>query len=391
MTESDVDMLLVGGGVASAAAAAELREQGFDGSIALATRELLAPYHRPPITKELLGPGADGHDIAVHPQSWWEDNEIRLLTRSAVVSLDPAVRLATLANKSVLRYRKALLATGAMVRRLNVDGAALDGIHYLRAPGNTHKLRADAEHAKHAVLVGGSFIATEVAAALTALGLRCTMVMPERAPLDTAFGPTVADHISGLLRDQGIELVCGDQVAAFTGETTVDGVRTGTGRHIPADLVVVGIGAVPDTKLAKAAGLDIGPTGGIACDSTLRTSAEHIYAAGDVCEYDSVVHRRRLRVEHEEHAIAQGITAARNMQGARAEHREVPYFWTEIAHVARLEYVGAAEKWDTERITGSLSSGAFTVWYSKNDRVVAALTSGQPNDLDQARELIADG
>ncbi|MEV0704847.1 FAD-dependent oxidoreductase [Saccharopolyspora sp. NPDC050389] len=391
MTESNVDILLVGGGVASAAAAAELRKQGFDGSITLVTRELLGPYHRPPITKALLGPDADAHDIAVHPEGWWEDSDVRLLTRSAVVALDTAGRTATLANKSVLHFQRALLATGAMVRRLNVDGAALEGIHYLRAPGNAQKLRSHAAHARRAVLVGGSFIATEVAASLTAFGVHCTMVMPERAPLETAFGATVADHVSGLLRSRGVELVCGEQVAAFSGEGQVDGVRTISGRHIPTDLVVVGIGAVPDTKLAKAAGLTIGPTGGIACDATLRTSAEHVYAAGDACEYDSTVHRRRLRLEHEEHAIAQGVTAARNMLGAAVEHREIPYFWTDLAELARLEYVGPADEWDSERVAGSVGSGDFTVWYLQDDRVVAALTSGRKQDLDLARQLIATG
>jgi 3-phenylpropionate/trans-cinnamate dioxygenase ferredoxin reductase subunit len=385
----NVDMLLIGGGVATVAAAAELRNSGFDGSIALVTRELDPPYHRPAVTKELLGPKAEAHDPAVQPPDWWEANDIQLLTRSAVASLDTNAHTATLATKRALHYQKALVATGAGVRRLSIEGAALEGIHYLRAPGNAHKLRAEARKAQRAVLVGGSFIAVEVAASLTSIGVHCTMVMPERAPLETAFGPTVADHVSTMLRERGITLVCGQQVVEFTGEGRVSGVRTDTGEHLPADLVVVGIGAIPDAKLGAGAGLDIGATGGIACDETLRTSAEDVYAAGDVCEYYSLVHQRRIRVEHERHAEAQGVTAARNMLGLSTPHVEVPYFWTDLADWARFEYVGPAVEWDGERIIGSLRSGKFTVWYLLGERVVAALTSGRPEDLDHARELIS--
>jgi 3-phenylpropionate/trans-cinnamate dioxygenase ferredoxin reductase subunit len=166
-------------------------------------------------------------------------------------------------------------------------------------------------------------------------------------------------------------------------------VRTDAGEQLSADLVVVGIGAAPDSRLGARAGLEIGATGGIACDEHLRTSAADVYAAGDVCEYYSLVHQRRIRVEHERHAEAQGATAARNMLGLDAPHIEVPYFWTDLADWARFESVGPATEWDSERITGSLSSGQFTVWYLLGDRVVAALTSGRPEDLNRARHLIS--
>lgn len=389
MTDLRYDVLLIGGGVASAAAAVELREQGFDGSVALLTRELRPPYHRPPVSKELLGPKADEIEISVLPAQWWSDHDVELRTRSAVTALDTNTHTATLANKSLVRYGSALLATGAMVRRLSSPGSALSGIHYLRAPGNAKKLRAEARTARRAVLVGGSFIAAEVAASLTAIGVECTMVMPEHAPLQTAFGDTVADHVARLLTEHGVRLVCGEQVSEFTGSGAVDGVRTTSGRHLPADLVVVGVGGIPDTKLAVQAGLRLGDTGGIHCDSTLRASAADHYAAGDVCEYDSMIHGRRIRVEHEEHAAAQGVTAAHGLLSTPRHHREVPYFWTDLADWARLEYVGPAGEWDHERITGSLAENSFTVWYEHRGRVVAALTQGRPADLDLARTYLA--
>ncbi|WP_326837490.1 FAD-dependent oxidoreductase [Amycolatopsis rhabdoformis] len=389
MSDTHIDALLIGGGVASTAAAVELRKQGFPGSIALVTRELEPPYHRPAITKELLGPAAEAAELLVLPREWWQDNNVELRTRSAVMSLDTGAHRAVLADKTTIHYEKALVATGAMVRRLSLPGSALTGIHYLRAPGNAHKLRAQAAEARTAVLVGGSFIAAEVAASLTAAGVRCTMVMQERAPLEIAFGTQVADHLARSLAERGVELICGEQVTEFTGEGAVDGVRTASGRHVPADLVVVGVGAVPDTKLAQKAGLRLGPSGGILCDSTLRTSAADHFAAGDVCEYHSEVHGRSLRVEHEDHAAAQGVTAARGILGSPEPHREVPYFWTELGDWARLEYVGPATEWDQERVTGSFDDGDFTVWYEHRGRVVAALTCGRPGDLDRARHAIA--
>lgn len=382
------DVLLIGGGVASASAAVELRRAGFDGSITLLTRELDPPYHRPPITKELLGPRAEETDLAVLSPRWWAENDVELRTRSAVMSLDTTARRATLANKDVLGYTTALLATGATVRRLPIPGATLPGVHYLRAPGNARKLREQTRTARRAVLVGGSFIATETAASLTALGIECTMVIPEPGPLWNAFGPTVSEYVGHQLRERGVRLVCDTQVIAFTGAETVAGVRTGNGEDLPADLVVAGCGAAPDTKLAAKAGLALGETGGIACDSTLRTSAPGHFAAGDVCEYHSAIHGRGVRIEHEKHAVAQGVTAAHGLMGAPIPHGEVPYFWTDLADWARLEYVGAADTWDTEKLTGSLDEGRFTVWYWNQGRLVAALTQGRPQDLDTARKEI---
>ncbi|MGV0743937.1 NAD(P)/FAD-dependent oxidoreductase [Mycolicibacterium sp. XJ870] len=389
MSDDVSSIVLIGGGVAAASAAHELRNRGYDGALTMLTRELEPPYHRPPITKQLLADA--GHSVEYCSPTWWSEHEVDVRTRSAAAALDTAARAVTLTNQQTLPYDRALVATGAMVRRLSIDGAGLPGIHYLRTPANAHKLREDAADAQHIVLIGGSFIAVEVAASLSSQGRRCTLVMQETRCLERTFGRTVGEYVHNLLCDNGVEILCGRDVVGFTGDTELTGVRTADGTHIAADLAVVGAGAVPDTKLAAKAGLDIGPTGGVRCDSRLRTSDPHIFAAGDMCEYDSVVHGRAIRVEHEQHAIAQGVTAARNMLGAGVDHREVPYFWTDIAEWARLEYVGPARSWDDEIVTGSVADGEFTVWYLDDDRLVAALTNGRPADLDLARELLAAG
>jgi 3-phenylpropionate/trans-cinnamate dioxygenase ferredoxin reductase subunit len=272
-----------------------------------------------------------------------------------------------------------------------VPGAELEGIHYLRALGNADAIRADAEQAERVVLVGGSYIACEVAASLTQMGKRCTMVMAEDAPLSTGFGRDVGAYFAGLLRDRGVELVTGDPLAAFDGEGRVARVVTESARAVEADLVVMGTGAVPDVMLARSAGLELGETGGVRCSSSLATSAEGVWAAGDTCEYDSVLHGRRIRIEHWEVARAQGKAAAAAVAGRPADFAEVPYFWSDLADWATVEYIGAASAWDREIVRGSLDDGEFAVFYLTGGRLVAALSVGRPEDLMHARRLLAEG
>jgi 3-phenylpropionate/trans-cinnamate dioxygenase ferredoxin reductase subunit len=390
MSQESVDILLIGGGVASAAAAHELRQAGFSGSVMLVTRELEPPYRRPPVTKELLTSG-DESGVPVRHDDWWQEQHIDLRTRAAVMSMDTAARTVTLAGKQQVAFGGALVATGAMVRRLNVDGAQLEGIHYLRAPGNARNLREDLGDAEHVVVVGGSFIATEVAASVTALGKRCTIVMQEERPLERVFGSLVAGVAGDVLTERGIEIVGGEDVVAFEGEERVSSVRTASGRQIEGDLVVVGAGAVPDTMLAKRAGLELGESGGVRCDRYLRTSAERIYAAGDMCEYESTIHGCQMRVEHEEHAIAQGRTAARNLLGELVVHDVVPYFWCDLADWATFESLGPAIGWDREIVTGSVADRRFTVWYLRDDRVVGTVSVNDPAAVETARPLVASG
>jgi 3-phenylpropionate/trans-cinnamate dioxygenase ferredoxin reductase subunit len=388
MSPESVDILLIGGGVASAAAAHELREAGFDGSVMLVTRELDPPYRRPPVTKELLTSG-DESGVPVRHDDWWREQGIDLRTRASVMSLDVAARTATLAGKQEIAFGGALVATGAMVRRLNVEGAQLEGVHYLRAPGNARSLREDLGAAEHVVVVGGSFIATEVAASVTALGKRCTIVMQEDRPLERVFGALVADVAGDVLAERGIEIVSAEDVVAFEGEERVSSVRTASGRRVDGDLVVVGAGAVPDTMLAKRAGLELGESGGVRCDRYLRTSAERIYAAGDMCEYESTIHGCQMRVEHEEHAIAQGRTAARNLLGEQLPHEVVPYFWCDLADWVTFESLGPAIGWDREIVTGSVAERSFTVWYLRDDRVIGTVSVNDSAAVEAARPLVA--
>src|SRR5436190_3159197 len=377
--------LVIGAGTAGAAAARTLRAAGAE--VLLVGRELDPPYHRPPITKGLL------QGVETRESTFFDGLEdVELLTRTSVMTLDTDARVATLQSKEAIEYGSALVATGVMVRRLNADGAQLEGIHYLRALGNAESLRGDAERAERVVCIGGSYIGCEAAASLTALGKRCTVVMLEAEPLERGFGARAGRWFRDLLESHGVEVVGESSVAAFSGSERVEAVRLDDGRSLPADVVVVGVGVLPDVMLARKSGLELGDTGGIRCDAQLRTSAAGVYAAGDACEYASALHDgRHVRIEHEDHAERQGETAARNMLGASEEHRTVPYFFSDLADWASLEYVGGAAEWDQEVVHGSLEEASFSVWYLDRGRVRGVLDVNGHGELECGRDAIAAG
>ena len=315
MADRHVGALIVGGGAAAAACAESLHEGGFGEGVLLVGREPDPPYERPPCSKEYLAGKQDRDACLLHDADWYSRNGIELATRTSVMKLDTAARTATLSTKEVVEFGVALLATGANVRRLRVDGAQLSGIHYLRTLGTSDAIRADADQAERVVLIGGSYIACEVAATLTARGQHCTLVMLEDAPLSTTFGPAAGAFFADVLRSHGVELVTGDGLERLEGAERVERVVTASGRELPADMVVMGTGAMPDVLLARAAGLALGESGGVACAAHLETSAPGVFAAGDMCEWDSGLHEGPARIEHFEVAQAQGRAAAAGMLG----------------------------------------------------------------------------
>jgi 3-phenylpropionate/trans-cinnamate dioxygenase ferredoxin reductase subunit len=385
----EVDFLLVGGGMASAHCAAELRRRGADGSVLLVGREPAPPYERPPLSKEYMRGEAQREDAYVNPPEWYEQNDVELLTARSVMSLDPSQRTAQLQGGEEVRFGKALLGTGAMVNILRVDGAENEGIHYLRAFGNTESIREDAARSEHVVLIGGSYIGTEVAASLTAKGAKCTILMLEDVALSRTFGEAAGRWFQDVLESKGIEVHGGQELEAFEGDGRVKAVVTKGGLTIECDTVVVGVGVRPDATLAQRAGLQV--EDGITCDSKLETSAEGIFAAGDCCSYESVVHGRRLRIEHWDVAMQQGIAAAGNLLGEGKDYDVVPYFFSDLADWASLEYVGPAFEWDEEIWRGDRDAGEFLVWYLKDGRVAGALSVERSEDLSEARRMLADG
>ena len=389
MPDRTVDFLIVGGGLAAAYCASELRKQGAEGSILLAGREAEPPYERPPLSKEYLRGEAKREDAYVNPTEWYEENDVELRTRTNVMALDIEERTAKLQGGEEVEFDKALIATGANVNILRVEGAELEGIHYLRAFGNADAIREQAAAAERVVLIGGSYIGAEVAASLRAKGTEVAIVMLEDVALSRTFGEEVGRFFHDALAEHGVEIHGGEELEAFEGDGNVQAVVTKSGLTVEGDVVVVGAGVRPDQMLAERAGLEVDD--GIVCDQRLETSAAGIFAAGDVCSYDSVVHGRRLRVEHWDVALQQGRHVARAMLGSAEPYREIPYFFSDLADWASMEYVGPAYEWDEVIWRGEREAGEFSAWFLEGGVVRGALAVGRSEDLIHARTLIDTG
>ena len=388
----EIDYLLIGGGLACANCARWLRAEGAEGSILLVGREPDAPYNRPDCSKGYLRGEESREEPLFRPAPFWAEQDIELLTRTSVTALDLDARTAKLSTKEEVSFGQALLATGANVRRLNVDGCHLENIHYLRTLGNADTIRAGVAEVDHVVMIGGSFIACEVAASLTKIGKRCTIVMQEEIVLERGFGRSSGSFFQGVLAEHGITIHAGDELDRFEGEERVERVVTANGLTLDAEAVVIGAGVAPDVSLASKAGLEIGERGGVRCNSRLQTPVEGVFSAGDICEYESPIHGGKpIRVEHWDVAFNHGKTAALNVLGHDVPHDVVPYFFSNMANWTELEYVGPAYSWDEEVLRGSHAAASFTNFYLEDGVVKGALTVGRSDDLDQARRLIVSG
>jgi 3-phenylpropionate/trans-cinnamate dioxygenase ferredoxin reductase component len=396
---ASVDYLLIGGGLAAGTCAKTLREEGADGSVMVVAREPDPPYSRPPLSKGYLAGREGREDAFVEPPDWYEDNGVELLTRTSVMKLDLGERVAKLSTRDEVSFGKALIATGANVRRLRVDGCELEGIHNLRSFGNSDAIRTESEDAERVVLIGGSYIACEVAATLTSLGRRCSIVCLEDVTLERQFGTRIGRFFQGVLEEHGIEVHGGDELERYEGSAgRVERVVTKGGLELDCGLAVVGAGVAPDTMLAKAAGLELGEAGGVRCSDRLETAVGGVYVAGDIAEYDSPLHGGPVRIEHWDVAFEQGKTAGRNLAGADQPHEAIPYFWSDLADWTGLEYVSGGTAAGDPAIRGSLDDGSFTAFWLGDagpadlpgGRVVAALTVGRSDDLEHARRMIRE-
>jgi 3-phenylpropionate/trans-cinnamate dioxygenase ferredoxin reductase component len=389
MARRRVDHLLIGGGLASANCARWLREEGAEGSVLLVGREPDPPYNRPPLTKGYLQNKETREDALFRPDEWWGEQDIELMTRTSVMKLDTQERVATLSTKDEIEFGTALVATGANVRRLRLDGCDLDGIHYMRAFGNSDAIKAAAEAGERAVIVGGSYIGTEVAASLTAAhGVSCTMVMQEDVTLERFYGKEVGGYFHRVLAEHGVEIHGGDEIERFEGSGgNVERVVTKGGLSLDCDFVVVGVGVMPDVMLARSAGLELGDAGGVKCSAGLESSVPGVFAAGDMCEYDSPVHGRPMRIEHWDVAFNHGKTAALNMLGRGVEHDTIPYFFSDLADWTSMEYVGPGS--GDLAVRGSIEEGEFCAFYVDDGRVTAGLSVGRSDDLEHARRFIS--
>lgn len=376
--------MVIGGGAGSAAAVAELRKQGFDGSLTLVSAENTVPYERPPLSKGFLL-GTSGQ-VPVKDAAWYEQASVELILGSRATRLDLAARTVTLSGGAVLGYDQLLLATGVRPRVLpGLDG---DGVCYLRTGEDAATLRDRMTAAGHVAVLGGGFIGCEVAAAAIRLGKRATILEALPTLLHRALGPELGDVVAGIHRDEGVDVRTGQQVLGIRPRRGGLRISTAAG-DVDADVLVVGVGTVPNTELAEQAGLPAGH--GIEVDECFATAAPGIYAIGDVAAQHLPGHGRRVRVEHHDTAIRHGRVAARNMAGQREPFADVHWFWSDqYDHtISSAGLIPGSDGPGELVIRGSLEQRSFSAFSLDGDRVRAVISLNRPRDVLDARRLIA--
>jgi 3-phenylpropionate/trans-cinnamate dioxygenase ferredoxin reductase subunit len=391
MSDNDRLFVIVGGGLAAARAAQGMRNEGFDGRIVLVAAEDHEPYIRPPLSKDYLQGAADLDTVFVHPNSWYSEQEIEVLRGRTASAFSPADHTVTLADGGVLHYARLLLATGAAARRYPSPGGDLAGVHHLRTLEDSERLRdALKVGTSRVVIVGAGWIGLEVASAARHYGNQVTVLGRESVTLNLILGEEVGAVFGDLHRANGVDLRMSTAVSDLVGDDDrgmVTGVRLVTGEVVPADVVVIGIGAVPNTGLAADAGLEV--DNGIVTDAAFRTSAADVYAVGDVARVFHPVLGHPIRVEHWANAEKAGAAAGRSMAGAAVSYDAIPYFYTDQFDVG-MEYSGYADLvTDAEVvIRGDLAARRFVAFWVADSRVVAGMNVNVWDVNDSVQELI---
>jgi 3-phenylpropionate/trans-cinnamate dioxygenase ferredoxin reductase component len=384
---SDQTHVIVGASLAGAKAAETLREEGFDGRLVLVGAEEERPYERPPLSKDYLRGEVGREKVYVHDERFYAEHDIELRLGRTAVSLDTSNTRLELDGGERLTYDRLLLATGAEPRRLSVQGAELDGVFYLRSVRDSDALRERLDRGGAVVIVGAGWIGAEVAASARQRGLDVTVIEPASVPLERVLGKEIGAVYRDIHVDQGIRMLTGTGVEALEGDGAVERVRTGDGRVIDCDFVVVGVGVQPRTALAAEAGLAI--SNGILVDARLQANAPGVFAAGDVANAQHPFYGEPVRVEHWANALNQGPAAARSMLGQSALYDRLPYFFSDQYDVG-MEYVGLARGCDRVVVRGDLAAREFIAFWMFQDRVMAGMNVNVWDVTDPIKRLIRE-
>ncbi|HKN99297.1 MAG TPA: FAD-dependent oxidoreductase [Pseudonocardiaceae bacterium] len=383
--------VIVGGGLAGAKAAEALRDQGFDGRVVLVGAEIHLPYERPPLSKDYLAGRAERTSFDVHDENWYTEHDVELKLGVEATAINTAGHEVELSDGSQLSYTKLLLATGSSPRRLPIPGAEVDSVHYLRTVGDSERIKDVVGDGVRFVVIGAGWIGLEVAATARQAGASVTVLEVAELPLLRVLGPEVAAVFADLHRANGVELRFGIGCDGIeTSDGAVTGVRLSDGSVVPADAVLVGIGAAPNTKLAEEAGLAV--DNGVVVDASLRTSDPDVFAVGDIAKAMHPLLGKHVRVEHWANALNQPAVAAAAMLGGDAVYDELPYFFTDQFDLG-MEYLGLAEPGDYDRVVfrGDVTAREFIAFWLSGNRIVAGMNVNVWDVTDPIKELIRSG
>ncbi|BBY94599.1 pyridine nucleotide-disulfide oxidoreductase [Mycobacterium gallinarum] len=383
--------VIVGAGLAGAKAAEALRSNRFDGKVILIGDETYRPYDRPPLSKGYLLGSTEREKIYIHPAQWHLENDIDLRLGTRVTEIDCVSHKVSTAQGWTLDYDKLLLTTGSRPRRLQVPGAQLPGVQYLRRVADSDALRAAFAAAQQVAVIGAGWIGLETAAAAREAGCHVTLLERGKLPLLGVLGAEVAETCAALHRAHDVELRPNAEVAEIIGDgDKAAGVRLAGGDVVPADAVVIGVGATPNTELADAAGLPL--DNGIVVDEHLVTADSDVFAAGDVANSYYPMLGTHLRLEHWSAAINQGPVAAANMMGTLTSYDHVPYFFSD-QYDCGMEYSGyvGPDGYDEVVFRGDVASGDFIAFWLRERRVLAGMNVNTWGVTDAIEALVRSG
>jgi NADPH-dependent 2,4-dienoyl-CoA reductase/sulfur reductase-like enzyme len=386
---SDFELIIVGGGLASARAIAAYRDAGGDGRIALVSGDSSIPYHRPPLSKRYMRGEVEAAETHVESDDFYRDSEVELMLETEVFAVAPRDHTITTRAGKDYRFHKLLLATGAVPRRLEVAGAGLEGAFTLRSLADSTAIREAAADARDAVVVGSGFIGMEVAGSLTELKLDVTLVSRDVDLFSSLGSPEISERLVTLYGERGVDVVRGDEVRAFRGRSQLDTVELQSGVAIGAQLAVVGVGVEPAVSFLRGSGIAL--DNGIVVNERFETNVPGVYAAGDVAHFPDPLFARRRRIEHWSNANYQGAEVGKILAGANGGYDTVSTFFTESFGLT-LKVFGDTSQHDDRLTRGSFVDGKAITFYFDAERLVGTLHTGQDEETEQAlKELIRSG
>jgi NADPH-dependent 2,4-dienoyl-CoA reductase/sulfur reductase-like enzyme len=370
--------VIVGGGMVAGYAAKQFIELGLkSGELAVLSADTSVPYERPPLSKGFLAGRDSEESVRINSEEFYRHNGIDIRLGCLVTGVEPQRHLLSLQTGEEFRFEKLILATGSRVRKLNVPGAELGNVLYLRSLDDSKTIRQSAQGAKRAVVIGGGFIGMEVAAVLAQKGIEVTMVLNEERIWKRFFSPPMSQFFEAYYTARGVRFVKLAKLTELRGDGTVSSVILGDGQSLATDLVVAGIGVQPVTEVLANGGIEVAD--GVLVNEFLETSVSGIFAAGDIANYQDVLFQKRRRVEHWDNAVSQGQHCARILMGDRTAFRHVPYFFSDVFDLS-YEFWGDPSGAEEIIHRGDLSSNSFSVWWLRQSVVVAAFVMNRPEE-----------
>jgi len=380
-------VVIAGAGHAAGQLVVSLIQKQYNGKIVLVGDEPYLPYQRPPLSKKFLAGALEAERLFVKPASFYDDADIELRLETEIGAIDRDRKCLHSSDGDEIPYDKLVLAPGSRARQLPVAGANLKCVHYLRSIADVDGIREDFQSGRRLVVVGAGYIGLEVAAVAQQAGLDVTVIEMANRVMSRVVSPEISDFYQIEHTNQGVRFRLSTGVSAFTGKKRVKSVTTSEDEDIPADLVVIGVGVLPNTELATEAGLDV--DNGIVVDDHCRTGDPDIYAVGDCTSHPNAIYGRRLRLESVHNAVEQAKTAAANICGEDTSYSQVPWFWSD-QYDLKLQIAGLSEGYDSVAIRGNPVERSFSCLYLKENRLIAVDAINAPRDFVQSKQLIAD-